>query len=59
MFAVESRLNDAALPQPRRAFVSQQALAKNPAGVAHHMVFQEVLILGHQWLIKEAGLFRK
>src|SRR5437762_4336970 len=59
MFTMESWLNNAALPQPRSTLIGKQAIAKNPAGVAHHVVFHEVLILGHQHRLDVFGVIQK
>ena len=58
-FAMEGGLAQAALPQPSRAFVGQQALAQKPAAVLDHFVFGEILRLRDQDRLDEAGMVQE
>ncbi len=57
--AMEGGLAQAALPQPSRAFVGQQALAQEPAAVLDDFVLGEILRLRDQDLLDEAGMIEE
>ena len=57
--AMEGGLAQAALPQPSRAFVGQQALAQEPAAVLDDFIFGEILRLRDQDRLDEAGMIEE